>query len=156
MNRAAKKKKKTTSTPPVAYLQVKFKDNENPKAFHIYNFGLGLDKIENYLKTVRGKWDWALLRQAKTNNIFYYYHPNTGTKRLDQKAYKKQLEFFMLYIIPTSKYKNRHGSQKGISKRVQNLDEVPAYMNKDVLRINVYQRGELINCYERGKFQKPR
>ena len=146
---------KKDSKPPVAYLQIKFSNNHNPKGFRIYNFKAGLKKIERYLKSVKGKWQWALLRQISTNNIFYYYHPKTGTERLDQKAYAKLLEYYSLYIIPTSRYKRQHGSLKGMTEKVRSLDEVGKFWNKDVLRIDIYQQGKLINRFMDGKFLNP-
>lgn len=147
----ASTKKRKYKAPSVAYLQIKFKNNSKPNGFKISDFGKDLKKIERYLASVEGKWSWAVLKQVKTGNIYHYYHPKTGLQRLDLKDYKKQLTSYSLYIIPTQQYKNRHGSQKGISKRVYDLNEVTKYWNKDVLRIDIYQEKKLINRYQ-GRF----
>lgn len=148
----------TSNTKPAkknkAYLQIRFKNNPNPKGFKTDNLGKGLTRLEQYLQTVQGKWDWALLRQANTGNIIYYYHPNTGTQRLDLDGYKEQLTCYSLYIIPTLAYKKQHDNVKGISKRVYSLENIEQYWNQHVLRIDIYQDGKLVNQYERGKFLK--
>lgn len=138
----------------VAYLQVKFKNNSNPKGFKIKNFEKDLNRIENYLKGQKNRWSWALLREIGSNAIYHYYHPNTDIQRLDLEAYKEELTAYSLYIIPTSAYKLRTGISKGTSQRIYDLEQIHNYWNKDVLRIDIYVEGKKINSYEKGLFLK--
>lgn len=147
-------KNKNESSETVAYLQVKFKDNENPKAFKITNIQAALNRVEGLLPSWAGRWEWAVLRLYKSNIIYHYYHPNKGRRRLTKEQYYKELEVFSLYIVPTSAWKRKNNLNKGFSVTVKTLDEVPSHDNPDVLRILIYQKGEQINTYEKGKFLK--
>ena len=148
------KKTKTVKAASVAYLQVKFKDNENPKGFKIKNFSKELNKVEQYLNGQKNTWSWAILREIGSNAIYHYYHPNTGIQRLDKDSYKEQFTAYSLYIIPTSSYKLKTGITKGKSQRIYDLDNIHQHWTKDVLRIDVYVDGKKINSYENGRLLK--
>lgn len=152
MAKKGKKKQKKTKAPAVAYLKITW-NNGNSNAFKISNFTNSLMNVERYLRSVEGKWKWASLKEIGTGTIYHYYHKKTGSKRLDIREYRKQFDAYSLYIIHTPSYRKRTGTQKGTSKRIYNLEEIHNYWNyRDVLRIDVYQEGKLINRYEKGKF----
>ena len=146
--------KKVIKAASVAYLQVKFKDNDNPKGFKIKDFKKELNKVEQYLNGQKNRWSWAILREIESNAIYHYYHPNTGIERLDLDTYKEQFTAYSLYIIPTSSYKRKTGIEKGSSQRIYDLEQIHQYWTKDVLRIDVYVEGKKIKSYENGRFLK--
>lgn len=138
----------------VAYIQIKFKDNDNPKAFKVANLGTRLSYTERLLEQWKGRWSHAVLRLCGSNNIVHYYHPSTGKQRLTKQAYKAQLERYELYIIPTTKWKEQHGSHKGISRTIYSLESLEEYYSKDVLRIDIYQQGRLYGSYDGKQIRK--
>jgi len=146
--------KKVIKAASVAYLQVKFKDNDNPKGFKIKDFKKELNKVEQYLNGQKNRWSWAILREIESKAIYHYYHPNTGIERLDLDTYKEQFTAYSLYIIPTSSYKRKTGVEKGSSQHIYDLEQIHQYWTKDVLRIDVYVEGKKIKSYENGRFLK--
>ena len=147
--------RKKNKKPTVAYLHVKFHDNPSLKAFGISDYQKGLNTVErNILKKNKGKWKYAYLKQKDTPNVFYYYHPATGTERLDKDKYNKQAKLYSIYIVPTTAYKRKYNTQKGTSKLIKGLDQVAQHYNKDVLKILIYENGKHINTFENGKFLK--
>jgi hypothetical protein len=151
---AKQQPKKVIKAASVAYLQVKFKDNDNQKGFKIKNFDKELNKVEQYLDGQKNRWSWAMLREVGSNAIYHYYHPNTGIDRLDLDTYKEQFTAYSLYIIPTSSYKRKTGITKGSSQRIYDLEQIDKYWTKDVLRIDVYVEGKKVNSYENGRLLK--
>lgn len=151
MAKKKKRKQKAVKAPAVAYLKITWNNGED-NAFKISNFTNSLMNVERYLGSVEGKWKWACLKQVGTGNIYHYYHQKTGTKRLDLEGYKEQFEAYSLYIIYKLSYRKKTGSHKGRSKRIYDLSKISEYWTKDVLRIDVYQEGKLVNQYEHGKF----
>jgi hypothetical protein len=95
-----------------------------------------------------------MLREAGSNAVYHYYHPNTGIERLDKDRYKEQLTAYSLYIIHSSSYKRKMGITKGKSQRIYDLEQIHQYWDKDVLRIDIYVKGKKIKSYENGRFLK--
>lgn len=153
------KPQKKPKVEPVAFLQVKFKNRQDLKAFYINDLNESLRRIEiNILFKNEGKWDWAVIRMSLSKQIYHYYHPSSGKVRLtrDQYIRKIQKDTFDIYVIPTKEWKHRTGNQKGISyKGLKDLEEVKQYFNKDVLKILVYNKdGKVINEFDGHKFLK--
>lgn len=150
-------KKPKKKSEAVAFLQVKFKDNESLKAFKTNDLDRGLKSVERLLWVWEGKWEWAVLRMSLSKMIYHYYHPSTGKTRLNRDQFKEKTEnnTFSIYVIPTKEWKFRTKNDKGISyKGLKSLDEVKQYDNKDVLKILIYdKKGNLINEYQNGKFK---
>lgn len=150
------KKTKKSSQPVIAKFLVCWNDNpDNMFPMKVFSLKKCIPRIERYLDSKKGLWKYCLLKDESTGTILSYYHPSNGSKALDQETYKKlnQKNSYSLYIIPTAAYKRRTGSQKGITKRVYHLDDVEQYYNKDVSKIDIYQKGKKINSFN-GKFLK--
>lgn len=154
---AKRPKIKKESKPAVAMFLVSFIDNpDNLFPMKVFNYKRCLPRLERYLESVKGKWKYALLKEANTGTVLSYYHPKNGANPLDKEAYTKltKKNSYSLYIIPTAAYKRKVGNHKGTTQKVSSLDKVASYYNENVLRIDVYQNGSKINSFVNGKFLK--
>lgn len=151
---AVARPKKPQQKPSVAYIQIKFKDNDNPKGFKVSDLDGAVKRMERYLSKVKGKWSWAVLRMKGTNEIVHYYHPSKETQRLTVQDYKEILleQRIGIYIIYNQAWRKRNKTQKGVSKYISNLDEVRSHYNHEVQRIDIYKDGKLINQFKNNKF----
>lgn len=158
-NKMSKRRKtKKVSEPVIAKFLVKFNNNpDNMFPMKVFNLKKCVPRIERWLKGTGDTWKYALLKDNE-GMILSYYHPSNGTNPIDQETYTKlfKKESFSLYIIPSRSYKRKYDNPKPKSIRVGSLDDVAALYNKDdVLRIDIYQKGKLINSFN-GEFKKKR
>jgi hypothetical protein len=151
------RKTKKVSEPVIAKFLVKFNNNPNMFTMKVFNLNKCVPRIERWLKGTGDTWKYALLKD-QAGMILSYYHPSNGTNAIDKETYTKlfKKESFTLYIIPSKAYKRANDNPKPVSKRVYSLDDVSAFYKKeDVLRIDVYQKGKVINSFN-GQFKKKR
>jgi hypothetical protein len=120
----------------------------------------GLWRFENkILKPAAGKWEFAFVR-SNDGTIFpilHYYHPKSGISRLDKAEYLRaigaQLNFYNLYLVPGTAMRER-GETKGLNVGFATKDEVEAWWDNGLQKIQLYQGKKLCWEYIKGKFKK--
>lgn len=142
----------------LSYLLVKYSNNaKSTKRFSIDSLQkgpeYGIQRLERiFLKNKH--FDFAVMYDAKTNTIRWYYHPKTGLSRLTKKQYYETLDpgSLKIYLIYNSAYRRRTGQVKGTALKIDELNEIHQYWNEDIERIQIYKNGSLIQHYIKGQF----
>ncbi|MGH1339272.1 MAG: hypothetical protein ACRBFS_24350 [Aureispira sp.] len=139
------------------YLQIHWK-NRDPSIYGLKDGEKELKRLERFLDKKMGYWKFACVINPalpRANNIEHYYHDSQGPRqRLNKETYTALVkkEKISIYIIPTAAEKRRKNSNRGISKKVNNLDEVADHYNTRVELIYVYDAtGAISHLYRNGK-----